>query len=256
MCNGNFKPLLLENHRARIRCTSSSFIERKKERKKEFINSIQIHSQSTRTILTIQSISNSKSFQSTKMKLCLTHFVTPLVLFSLLLRGTEAKPKTKIAIARPFSLSDASKLPATFDAWNLFPPCLDTPAYSADLLLFFSGSFKKSSGIVDIINEVGSIYTKTSGWGDCIDKVVAIGCDIKPSTDINKPQEFQTNPLWVNGPNRQFERSVRALQQSSGESYDFLYLMGLDSNPIKSNWLGAFVDEIENTTRGFVTMRR
>jgi hypothetical protein len=190
------------------------------------------------------------------MKICISLTSTYFVLHGLLLKQSQASPQTKIAIVRPFSLPDALKLPTTFDAWNKFPPCSEAPTYSADLFLVFSRSLKESSDIVDVINGIGSIYMETNGWTGCIDKVIGVGCDIAPSLDIYNPQEFRTNPLWINGPNRQFERTVRALQQSPDGPYDFMYMMGMDIIPIKPNWLDFFIDEIESSTRDFAMMRR
>ena len=190
------------------------------------------------------------------MKISTILTLTSTVINRLCLHASHAAPTSKIAIARTFSLPDASKLPESFDDWSTFPPCSGKPKYSADLFLVFSGSLNKSSDVVSAINTVSSIFKETTGWGDCIDKVIGIGCDIEPSLDIYKPQEFGTNPLWVNGPNRQFERTVRALQQSTDGPYDYMYLMGMDSVPIKPNWLDLLVGEIENKTRDFVMIGR
>lgn len=181
---------------------------------------------------------------------------TSFVLHGLLLSHGQAKPHTKIAVTRTFSLSDISKLPATFDAWNTFPPCTGAPTYSADLFLVYPKSLKNSNGIMDFINGIRSIHTETNGWGGCIDNVIGIGCDIESSSDIYDPQEVKTNPLRVNGPNRQFERTVHDLQRSLDGPYDLIYLMEMDIVPIKSNWLDLFVDEIESNTMNLAMTRR
>ncbi len=155
--------------------------------------------------------------------------------------AAQAHSNTRIAIARPFSLSDASKLPESLDAWNIFPPCSDPPEYSTDLLLVFQGSLEKDNHIWDTIHEVGSIHIETNGWGNCIDKVIAIGSDM----DIKTPREFWMDPSRID-----------TLHMLSGEPYDFICLMGIDRYPIKTNWLDAVVEEIENHKHDFFVIRR
>ena len=178
------------------------------------------------------------------MKICVSLAFTFFVLHELLLQHSWARPQTKIAIFQNIPSPYALKLLQTFDAWNMFPPRSGSPIYSADLLIFFSKSLTKFSDIVDIINNVGSAHTGTNDWRDCIHKMIGICCDIEPSLNIYNQQEFRTNSLWINGPNRQFEGIMHVVQRSSDGPYDFIRLMGMDIIPIDSS------------RRDFATMRR
>mmetsp|Transcript_13121 Transcript_13121/g.27754 ORF Transcript_13121/g.27754 Transcript_13121/m.27754 type:complete len:191 (-) Transcript_13121:1169-1741(-) len=173
----------------------------------------------------------------------------------LLSQYSQARPRTKIVITRSFSSSDTSKLNASFDAWKTFPPCSGSPKYSVHLFLVFSRSLNTSSEVVSIIKNIGSLSEATNGWGDCIAKVIGIGSDIDRSLDIYNPEETRTNPLWVNRPDRKFQRSVHAIQRSADGPYNFMFTMGIDLVPIKRYWLDLLIDEIENSESDFVKFR-
>jgi hypothetical protein len=229
---------------------------------------------------------------------------------------------TKIAIVRPFSMNDASKLPGSFAVWSTLPPCdvaknrssngeegPNQPSYTADLYIAFSQSLdgvvdesntnrdrgrnnifirrnessypfthtntRNSSTILSspammaraMMDAVGSIFHDTNGWQGCIHRVYGFGCNIDPTMDLYKIGESGSNPLWVNGPNRQFERTMRAIQHrgqstnstssfSAAGPYDATYLMEMDSVPVKHYWLDRLVDEIENRSSDFAILGR
>jgi len=62
--------------------------------------------------------------------------------------------------------------------------------------------------------------------------------------------------LWVNGPNRQFERTIRAVQMSEYGSYDLMYFMEMDSVPVQPNWLDALMDGIRTEDSEFAILGR
>jgi hypothetical protein len=162
-----------------------------------------------------------------------------------------------IAIARTFSLQDATKLPSSFNVWDTYPPCDGTKSASVDLFLVFSQSLENSTVAQDSIEHVQRKFQETNGWGQCIGRVLSFGVDIDPESDIYKSKEQDTNVLWVNGPNRQFERTVRKLQEGRVWGfYEFMYLMEMDSVPVKPFWLDTIVNEIENQPRGFAILGR
>jgi hypothetical protein len=97
---------------------------------------------------------------------------------------------------------------------------------------------------------------KTNGWNRCIDRVVGFGVDLDPESDTYRSKEPDTNVLWVNGPNRQFERTVRHLQSSPWTDYELLYLMEMDSVPVRSFWLNAKHREIRVQTNDFAIIGR
>lgn len=146
-----------------------------------------------------------------------------------------------MAVVRPFSVQDAHKLSKSFDTWNEFPPCSGDPLYTADLVLVFSQSLENSTHAMDVMQEVGGIFKDTDGFGGCFQRVLGFGCNIDESVDIYSPGRL--DGLWVNGPNRAFERTFRALQ---GKGYDYYYQMEMDSVPVQSLWLDSLVQESQN----------
>jgi hypothetical protein len=177
---------------------------------------------------------------------------TALVLAQCLVGGHASN----FAIARTFSLHDATELPGSFDAWNSHPPCEGTASAYVNLLLVFSQSLERSSVAQSAIKEVRRRFQETGGWDNCIGRVLAFGVDIDPDSDTYKPSEQETNPLWVNGPNRQFERTVRKLQEARFGFYDSMYLMEMDSVPVKAFWLDIILDEINGQKRDFAILGR
>ncbi|CAJ1948315.1 unnamed protein product [Cylindrotheca closterium] len=149
------------------------------------------------------------------------------------------------AIARPFSLHDVSSLESSFDVWSTYPPCSDGPAIGQPkLFLVYSQSFENDNAIVakSAIQSVELLFNQTKGWGKCFSQVVGLAVNITSEDDLYRKDEQATNVLWVNGPNRQFERTARALKD---EGIDLFYLMEMDSIPISEYWLDTLVEEIQ-----------
>ena len=157
------------------------------------------------------------------------------------------------AVVRPFSASDADKLANSFDVWNDLPPCAadnddETEGFSAsrvpeaDLFLVFSQSIDLSSEAQEAISLVKEMFNQTNGWNGCFGKITALGAGIEPQFDIYDPSVQETNPYWVNGPNRQFERTIRLIQT---EGYDAVYLMESDSVPVADAWLDSLLADID-----------
>ena len=159
----------------------------------------------------------------------------------------------RLAIARPFSEKDAHNLVHSFDAWNQFPPCNGDPSFVADLVLVFSGHLKNSTIARDAMEGARAIFEATNGFGNCFDKLLGLGCNIEPSEDVYLPMEASSNPLWVNGPNRQWEILFRAMLASN---YSFFGLFEMDSIPVHVNWLDALVEEIESQQDEFAILGR
>jgi hypothetical protein len=106
------------------------------------------------------------------------------------------------------------------------------------------------------MEQVQQRFVTTSGWNQCIDRVVGFGVDLDPKDDIYRLKEQDTNVMWVNGPNRQFERTVRHLQSSTWTDYELMYLMEMDSVPVRSFWLDALLSEIRVQTSDFAFIGR
>ena len=190
-----------------------------------------------------------------------------LPLLSWLMTGSHAMGT--FAIARPFSLHDAPKLAESFDIWSTFPPCLDyrhlrldDGTDPPDLYLIYSQSFQNDATEADddeasllaklAIRQVEQKFNETNGWGNCFNRLHSLSVDIAPEHDIYRKQDQDKNPMWVNGPNRQFERTVRKLQPLT----DLLYLMEMDSVPIKPYWLDIILTEIANQKSEFAILGR
>jgi hypothetical protein len=161
-----------------------------------------------------------------------------------------------IAIARPFSLGDAAKLLESFDVWDTYAPCQHPTVFQVDLVLVFSQTLAASSLAQTVMEQVQQRFVTTSGWNQCIDRVVGFGVDLDPKDDIYRLKEQDTNVMWVNGPNRQFERTVRHLQSSTWTDYELMYLMEMDSVPVRSFWLDALLSEIRVQTSDFAFIGR
>ena len=160
------------------------------------------------------------------------------------------------AIARPFSLHDASGLGASFDDWSTYPPCSDGAAIGQPkLFLVYSQSFENHNAAIaeSAIESVQVHFNRTQGWGNCFAEVVSLAVNITPDEDIYRKDQQDSNVLWVNGPNRQFERTARALK---AQGIDLFYLMEMDSVPIRENWLDTLVEAIQNQSTGFAILGR
>jgi hypothetical protein len=164
-----------------------------------------------------------------------------------------ARGNKKIAIARTFSVNDAANLLPSFDPWKEFIPCDGDPSYVADLILVYSQSIQNSTIAMDVMKKVGAVFEETNGFGNCFDRLLGLGCNIERHEDIYQPNESSKNPLWVNGPNRQFERTVRAMQANN---YAYFCLMEMDSVPVRSLWLDALVEEIDSQPNDFAILGR
>mmetsp|Transcript_24889 Transcript_24889/g.61217 ORF Transcript_24889/g.61217 Transcript_24889/m.61217 type:complete len:193 (-) Transcript_24889:2452-3030(-) len=160
------------------------------------------------------------------------------------------------AIARPFSLHDASGLEGSFDVWSTYPPCSDGPEHGlSKLFLVYSQSFENDNAVVakSAIQSVELIFNQTNGWGNCFSQVVGLAVNITPEEDLYHKDEQGTNILWVNGPNRQFERTAWALKD---EGIDLFYLMEMDSVPVREYWLDTVLEEIQSQSTDFSILGR
>lgn len=187
----------------------------------------------------------------TKMKVPAVSFLASLLL-ERSSHPSAAHISPKIAVTRTFSANDATELPASFDIWDEFPPCAGNTSYDADLVLAFSQSMDASTLALKVMKSVAMKFAKTRGFGSCFKKVIGFGCNIDPSKDRYDSQEADS-PMWVNGPNRQFERTFRTMQHLE---YDYFYLMEMDSVPCKSFWLDSLVDEVESRLQDFAVLGR
>ena len=149
----------------------------------------------------------------------------------------------RLVLVRPFSASDINSLAPSFDIWDQYPPCSTSHGEDvvADLFLVYSQSLESSPEAQEAVARVTDKFRGNNGWG-CFGNIAAIDANIQSNLDIYQPKEQETNPAWVNGPNRHFERIIRAGQ---AKGYETLYLMEGDSVPVKASWLDSLLLDAE-----------
>lgn len=170
---------------------------------------------------------------------------------------TTIEEHPSLAIARPFTLSDADQLPESFEMWKDFPPCRVGSNVKFDLFLVYSRSLEDAIQAQASVRAVEAMIEEGRGdWSSCISQVVGFGVDIDASEDLYRLDLQDSDPLWVNGPNRQFERTIRAVQMSEYGSYELMYFMEMDSVPVQPYWLDALMDMIRTEDSEFAILGR
>eukprot|EP00592_Proboscia_alata_P017761 CAMPEP_0194392952 /NCGR_PEP_ID=MMETSP0174-20130528/123023_1 /TAXON_ID=216777 /ORGANISM="Proboscia alata, Strain PI-D3" /LENGTH=896 /DNA_ID=CAMNT_0039188573 /DNA_START=356 /DNA_END=3047 /DNA_ORIENTATION=+ len=162
--------------------------------------------------------------------------------------------KARYALVRPFSPNDAIKLSLTFDAWDTFFPCNEATAqrtngelnsdlpYTIDLYLVFSRKFSDFPTAESAVDGIGDRFSRHDGWGRCFGAIFPIENNMSEEEDKYEPKAVQDNPMWVNGPNRQFERSYRYIQS---RGYDAMFLMEADTYPRGTEWMDQLLTEVQ-----------
>ena len=183
----------------------------------------------------------------------------------------------RIAVLRPFGTRMAGVLPGTFDGWSDFFPCdLDRRRsfgsemgqtagegwdndVEVDVLLSFSQNLEDYPEAAENVARVLHLFGKDGDgdgnegktnldrapWSRCFRNVHTISAKIEPVDDIYNPAEAHRNPLWVNGPNRQFASSLRSAMSGEFGSYDAVFIMEGDCVPVRDYWLDSLLDEAE-----------
>lgn len=158
-------------------------------------------------------------------------------------------------ILRTFCPFDIDKLADGFDSWVNFFPCgnaeLSPPPadrMGVDILLYFSAAWDlwpkaKESADTIVRNFNGGVYP----WSRCFGNMYVDSALLPPEQDAYEPPKQQINRLWVNGPNRQFEKGLRACQfpVTEAHGWQLAYLMEPDSVPLRPFWLDRLLKEIE-----------
>ena len=192
-------------------------------------------------------------------------------------RGEERRSMRRIAVLRPFGTRMAGVLPGTFDGWSDFFPCdLDRRRsfgsemgqtagegwdndVEVDVLLSFSQNLEDYPEAAENVARVLRLFGKDGDgdgnegktnldrapWSRCFRNVHTISAKIEPVDDIYHPAEAHRNPLWVNGPNRQFASSLRSAMSGEFGSYDAVFIMEGDCVPVRDYWLDSLLDEAE-----------
>ncbi len=161
-----------------------------------------------------------------------------------LIHAAQAITHPSLAITRPFAPSDVDRLSESFGEWRDFPPCHDESPISVDLFLVYSQRLSESVEAQASIRAVEEMFGQDEDWSRCISRVIGFGVDIDPEADMYRIDQQNANVMWVNGPNRQFERTIRILQSSQYNPHDLMFLMEMDSVPVQPYWLDTMIDEI------------
>jgi hypothetical protein len=153
----------------------------------------------------------------------------------------------RLAVVRPFSPNDQEALEKSFIKWNEFVPCdlSKVPSEdSVDLFLSFSQDLSRSQASREFIRR---FRTRQGTWRKCFKNIIILECKIPPGEDLYKPLEQFHNMNWVNGPNRQFERTNEAISSTRG-LYEAWYLMEGDSVPVAPFFLETLMAELKRAT--------
>jgi len=151
----------------------------------------------------------------------------------------------KMVILRTFCPFDIDELVLGFEDWSTFFPCSGAAEnlLNVDIMLYFSQSWElwpKAKEAADAI--VTKFDNGEYPWSTCFGAVHIGTAAMEPSQDFYAPPQQQINRLWVNGPNRQFEKGLRKSQELG---YELAYLMEPDSVPLKTHWMDIIRTEIE-----------
>jgi len=80
-------------------------------------------------------------------------------------------------------------------------------------LLFFSASWDLWPKALETSEEIVRKFNEGYyPWARCFGKIMIDSANMDPEQDLYDPPKQQVNRLWVNGPNRQFEKGLRTAQ--------------------------------------------
>jgi hypothetical protein len=148
----------------------------------------------------------------------------------------------RMLLMRPFSPYDYEFLMSGFDVWTTQIPCGINTRPAVDILLYFSRSWELwPNAKAQALEVVNNFENGLLAWSHCFGRIIVDTADMSVEEDKYDKSLRSTDALWVNGPNRQFERGVKWAQR---RNYHTLYLMEPDSVPIKPYWLNSLEDEI------------
>lgn len=156
------------------------------------------------------------------------------------------EPKKERAVVRPFCAKDFLALEQSFKNWDEHVPCyFKEEALSVDLLLYYSRDIHAPEA-ENIHKRMKTLIKtiKSKKWmKTCFNEITLIDAHLNERRDVYKPSEIESNKMWNNGPNEQFEIVIDDL--TSMEKYDLFYYMEPDSVPVTSYWLENLWEEVE-----------
>lgn len=160
-------------------------------------------------------------------------------------RGSSANLENFLVL-RTFAAVDFQNLISGFESWDEFSPCAEHTKLEmkVDILLFFSSSWSDWPAAQEAAEYVFEMFSNNSfTWAHCFDNLYLGSAFLDHGEDIYSPKLMGVHEKWVNGPNRQFERALRA---AGNRGYDLVYLMEVDSTPVRVDWLSSLFAEIES----------
>jgi len=171
------------------------------------------------------------------------------------LRGSDSTIK-RVAILRPLHMQ--ASVIDSFLLWKKFLPCELTKENKPKVDIFLSAtqSFDTDSDLRRSSESLLSVFKAKEGnnceinggdhcWMQCIDNIYLIEANIPPTEDVYKKNEAAKNIMWVNGPNRHFSTSMDTIGSGNYGDYDAVFVMEVDTVPVKQHWLDKLVDEAE-----------
>jgi hypothetical protein len=177
--------------------------------------------------------------------------------------GADLKPQTSrkgagaLAIVRPFSPKEVSKIVNTFASWEDYSPCREGHNGDAgsgygkvDFFLSYSQTLHDAVEVKETLDRMIASFRSeknASPWNGCINEIYAIDAHIAPEEDVYIKEDQDTNPMWVNGPNQHFLTTLNEMRNGVHGIYDAVFLMEDDTKPIRQYWLDSLLEEIEET---------
>ena len=148
----------------------------------------------------------------------------------------------RFALVRPASPKDVSKLLESFRLWDddHFPPCNWAPGlhgYEVDLIISFS---RQTAETEEMGKAVEKLFKDKEGWG-CFSGIRLFDAGLSVQEDIYSERIQLVDPNWVNGPNAQFRKTFKGMEE---HGYSVMYLMEADSFPLVDGWLDMLLEEV------------
>ena len=182
-----------------------------------------------------------------------------LNLFRSLGRYNRAGRQPRVALVRPISTGGGQSLLESFDLWDTHWPCTGANMpYVVDLFISYSQTLDAEAHPDDVeaIELIKSKYNAHEGWNGCLSRFSVIEVNMDPYMDKYNRSDEQTDPMWVNGPNEQFRRSIREImkktkkvvngdQEEVEPEYEIAFIMETDAKPANWGWMNSLLQDFE-----------
>lgn len=161
----------------------------------------------------------------------------------LLVRTLEAQ--LPLAIVRAYASSkEIEDLEKNFNVWNTVLPCDSDPGVAVDLILVYSRSFQENPLAQQATqNVINSFESGQAAWAICFRSITAFGANLSADEDVYDIRGYSARNDWANGPNMVFNFIMNSFYDGTFGTYDAMFFMELDAEPVRSNWLMQFISE-------------